>query len=64
MTITITRILGAYTIVAVAALVIGSILKISTSGLTVQPPMAVGALILSLPVLAFAILSLARQRGM
>jgi len=64
MTITITRILGAYTILAVAALVVGSILKISANGLTIEPVTAVVALVLSIPVLAFAIISLARQRGM
>ena len=64
MTITITRILGAYTILAVAALVIGSILKISANGLTIEPVTAVVALILAIPVLAFAIIALARQRGM
>jgi hypothetical protein len=63
MTITITKILGVYTLLAVAALVIGAILKVGDK-VEIEPVTAVVALVLSIPVVAFAILTLARQRGM
>jgi len=62
MTITITKILGVYTILAVAALIIGAILKVGDT-VKIEPVTAVVALVLSIPVLAFAIITLARQRG-
>ena len=63
MTITITKILGVYTILAVAALIIGAILKVGDDIVEIEPVWAVVALVLSIPVLAFAIITLARQRG-